>query len=152
MKLGSAVGLRADMDGLAQHARNLEAAGVDYLWCGEAYTADAVSLLGYLAAVTTRAQLGSSIMPIYSRTPTLIAMTAVGLDKVTNGRFVLGLGASGPQVIEGFHGVEYDAPLQRTREIVDICRSVWRRDRLVHEGARYQVPLAEGRGTAWARR
>ena len=74
-------------------------------------------------------------------------MTAVGLDKLSRGRFVLGLGASGPQVIEGFHGVPYDAPLARTREIIEICRSVWRRDRLEHQGANYQVPLAEGRGT-----
>ncbi len=85
--------------------RVLEAVGVDYLWSGEAYMADAVSALGFLAAITERAQIGSSILPIYSRTPTLIAMTAVGLDKLSGGRFVLGLGASGPQVIEGFHGV-----------------------------------------------
>ncbi len=76
-----------------------------------------------------------------------MAMTAVGLDRLSQGRFVLGLGASGPQVIEGFHGVPYDAPLARTREIIEICRSVWRRDRLVHQGANYQVPLAEGEGT-----
>ena len=74
-------------------------------------------------------------------------MTAVGLDRLSGGRFILGLGASGPQVIEGFHGVAYDRPLGRTREIMDICHSVWRRDRLVHDGAHYQVPLAEGRGT-----
>ena len=111
------------------------------------YTADAVSRMGFLAAVTTRAQIGSDILPIYSRTPTLLAMTAVGLDKLSKGRFILGLGASGPQVIEGFHGVPYDNPLARTREIIDVCRSVWRRDRLVHDGANYQVPLAEGRGT-----
>jgi F420-dependent oxidoreductase-like protein len=97
--------------------------------------------------VTRKAQIGSSILPLYSRTPTLMAMTAVGLDKLSRGRFVLGLGASGPQVIEGFHGVPYDAPLARTREIIQICRSVWRRDRLVHDGANYQVPLAEGQGT-----
>ena len=103
--------------------------------------------MGFLAAVTRKAQIGSSILPLYSRTPTLMAMTAVGLDKLSRGRFVLGLGASGPQVIEGFHGVPYDAPLARTREIIEICRSVWRRDRLEHQGANYQVPLAEGRGT-----
>jgi F420-dependent oxidoreductase-like protein len=74
-------------------------------------------------------------------------MTAVGLDKLSGGRFILGLGASGPQVIEGFHGVPYDAPLARTAEIIDICRSVWRRDRLEHSGTRYQIPLPEGQGT-----
>jgi F420-dependent oxidoreductase-like protein len=147
MKLGTTVGMRDDPDKFAAHAKRLEDVGVDYLWTGEAYTADAVSTMGFLAAVTRKAQIGSSILPLYSRTPTLMAMTAVGLDKLSRGRFVLGLGASGPQVIEGFHGVPYDAPLARTREIIEICRSVWRRDRLVHEGANYQVPLAEGQGT-----
>jgi F420-dependent oxidoreductase-like protein len=74
-------------------------------------------------------------------------MTAGGLDTLSGGRFILGIGASGPQVVEGFHGVPYDAPLARTTEIIDICRSVWRRERLVHSGARYQIPLPEGRGT-----
>jgi F420-dependent oxidoreductase-like protein len=147
MKLGTTVGMRDDPDKFAAHAKRLEDVGVDYLWTGEAYTSDAVSAMGFLAAVTRKAQIGSSILPLYSRTPTLMAMTAVGLDKLSRGRFVLGLGASGPQVIEGFHGVPYNAPLARTREIIEICRSVWRRDRLVHEGANYQVPLAEGRGT-----
>jgi F420-dependent oxidoreductase-like protein len=147
MKLGSMVGMRDDPDAFAAHARRLEDIGVEYLWTGEAYSADAVSTMGFLAAVTRTAQIGSSILPLYSRTPTLLAMTAVGLDKLTRGRCILGLGASGPQVIEGFHGVAYDAPLARTREIIEICRSVWRRDRLVHQGANYQVPLAEGRGT-----
>jgi F420-dependent oxidoreductase-like protein len=147
MKLGTTVGMRDDPDKFAAQAKRLEDVGVDYLWTGEAYTADAVSTMGFLAAVTRKAQIGSSILPLYSRTPTLMAMTAVGLDKLSQGRFVLGLGASGPQVIEGFHGVPYDAPLARTREIIEICRSVWRRDRLVHEGANYQVPLAEGQGT-----
>jgi F420-dependent oxidoreductase-like protein len=147
MKLGATVGVRDDPDAFAAHARRLEEAGVAYLWTGEAYTADAVSTMGFLAAVTRTAQIGSSILPLYSRTPTLLAMTAVGIDKLSKGRCILGLGASGPQVIEGFHGVPYDAPLARTREIIDICRSVWRRDRLVHEGANYQVPLPEGEGT-----
>jgi F420-dependent oxidoreductase-like protein len=147
MKLGTAVGMRDDPDAFASHVKKLEDIGVEYLWTGEAYTADAVSTMGFLAAVSKKAQIGSSILPLYSRTPTLLAMTAVGLDKLSRGRFVLGLGASGPQVIEGFHGVAYDAPLGRTREIIEICRSVWRRDRLVHEGASYQVPLAAGQGT-----
>jgi F420-dependent oxidoreductase-like protein len=147
MKLGATVGMRDDPDKFAAHAKRLEDLGVEYLWTGEAYSADAVSTMGFLAAVTRKALIGSSILPLYSRTPTLMAMTAVGLDKLSRGRFVLGLGASGPQVIEGFHGVPYDAPLARTREIIEICRSVWRRDRLEHHGANYQVPLAEGRGT-----
>jgi F420-dependent oxidoreductase-like protein len=103
--------------------------------------------MGFMAAVTSRARIGSAVLPLYTRTPTLLAMTAVGLDKLSGGRFILGIGASGPQVVEGFHGVPYDAPLARTTEIIDICRSVWRRERLVHSGARYQIPLPEGRGT-----
>jgi F420-dependent oxidoreductase-like protein len=142
------VGMRGDDPRVfAQYARRMEEAGVEYLWSGEAYNADAVSTLGFLAAVTERAQIGSSILPLYSRTPALLAMTAVGLDKLSAGRFILGLGASGPQVIEGFHGVAYDRPLGRTREIIDICHSIWRRDRLVHDGASYHVPLPEDEGT-----
>src|SRR5690348_5845184 len=113
----------------------------------EVYTFDAVSQLGYLAAVTERVELMSAIFPIYSRTPALTAMTAAGLDFVSDGRFVLGLGASGPQVIEGFHGVPYDAPIGRTRELVEICRKVWRRERLDYQGKYYQIPLPEGVGT-----
>ena len=147
MKLGAMVGMRDDPDAFADRAKRLEDAGVEYLWTGEAYSADAVSTMGFLAAVTRKAQIGSSILPLYTRTPTVLAMTAVGIDKLSRGRCILGLGASGPQVIEGFHGVPYDAPLARTREIIEICRSVWRRDRLVHHGANYEVPLGEGRGT-----
>jgi F420-dependent oxidoreductase-like protein len=147
MKLGANVGLRDTPDAFARYLRDLESAGIEYLWAGEAYTADAVSTLGFVAACTSRAQLGSSILPLYTRTPSLLAMTAVGLDKLSGGRFILGLGASGPQVIEGFHGVPYDAPLARTAEIIDICRSVWRRERLAYDGARYQIPLPAGQGT-----
>src|SRR3984957_4687209 len=116
MKLGAGVGLRDSPDSFAAHVRRLEDAGVGYLWCGEAYTADAVSSLGFVAAVSRHAQIGSSILPLYTRTPSVLAMTAVGLDKLSSGRFILSLGASGPQVIEGFHGVPYDAPLARTAE------------------------------------
>ena len=147
MKLGAVVGMRDDPEAFGKHLKRLEDAGVEYLWAGEAYTADAVSTMGFMAAVTSRAQIGSAILPLYTRTPSLLAMTAVGLDRLSGGRFVLGIGASGPQVVEGFHGVAYDAPLARTAEIIEICRSVWRRDRLEHSGAKYQVPLAEGQGT-----
>ena len=104
----------------------MEQAGLDVVWVAEAYSFDAVSLMGYLAARTERVQIGSAILPIYSRTPTLTAMTAAGLDALSGGRAILGLGASGPQVIEGFHGVPYDKPVTRTREIIEICRKVWR--------------------------
>ena len=124
----------------------LEKAGLDVVWVPEAYSFDAVSQLGYLAAVTERIQIGAAILPIYTRTPALLAMTAAGIDFVSDGRFILGLGASGPQVIEGFHGIPYDRPLARTREIVDICRRVWRREVLTNDGI-YQLPLPPGQGT-----
>ena len=113
----------------------------------EAYSFDAVSQLGFLAARTSTITLASGILQLYTRTPTLTAMTAAGLDYVSDGRFELGIGASGPQVIEGFHGVRYDAPLARTREIVEICRMTWRREPVVHQGAKYRIPLPEGEGT-----
>jgi F420-dependent oxidoreductase-like protein len=145
------IGIQASYSGgfreTADEIRDLERAGLDVAMVAEVYTFDAVSQLGYLAAVTERVELVSAILPIYSRTPALTAMTAAGLDFVSGGRFTLGLGASGPQVIEGWHGVPYDAPLQRTREVVEICRQVWRRDRLVHEGPKYTVPLPADRGT-----
>ncbi|PRC50215.1 LLM class F420-dependent oxidoreductase, partial [Mycobacterium sp. ITM-2017-0098] len=96
---------------------------------------------------TSRIELGTGVVPIYTRTPTLMAMTAAGLDYVSDGRFRLGLGTSGPQVVEGFHGVPFDAPLGRTREVVEICRQVWRRERLSYDGKHYQLPLPAGRGT-----
>ena len=124
-----------------------EKAGLDIVFVPEAYSYDAVSQLGYVAAKTERLQLASGIMQLYTRTPTLTAMTAAGLDFVSNGRFNLGIGVSGPQVIEGWHGVPYDAPIGRTRETIEICRAVWRRERLVHDGKHYQIPLPADRGT-----
>jgi len=105
-----------------------------------------VSQLGFIAARTTRLEMASGILPIYSRTPALTAMTAAGLDFVSGGRFTLGLGTSGPQVIEGWHGVAYDAPVGRTRELIEICRMVWRRDRLDYKGRYYRLPLEGGTG------
>ena len=118
-----------------------EKAGLGIVFVPEAYSFDAVSQLGFIAARTTRLQIASGILPIYSRTPTLTAMTAAGIDFVSGGRFTLGLGASGPQVIEGWHGVPYDAPVGRTREIIEICRMVWRRERLEYKGRYYRLPL-----------
>ena len=126
------------------HAQAMEKAGVDQAWVAEAYSFDAVSTLGFLAASTKTLELVSGILPIYSRTPTLIAMTAATLDSLSQGRFSLGLGASGPQVIEGWHGVPYTRPLGRTREVIEICRKVWKREKLEHDGRNYQMPLKEG--------
>ncbi|HEY2097239.1 MAG TPA: LLM class F420-dependent oxidoreductase, partial [Pseudonocardia sp.] len=124
----------------------MEQIGLDTVWLAEVYTFDAPTLMGYVAAKTERVEIGSGILPIYSRTPTLTAMTAAGLDSVSGGRAILGLGASGPQVIEGWHGVPYDKPIARTREIVEICRSVWRREVVQHQGI-YNLPLPAGQGT-----
>jgi F420-dependent oxidoreductase-like protein len=124
-----------------------EKAGLDIVFVAEAYTFDAVSQLGFIAARTERLQIASGILQVYTRTPSLTAMTAAGLDYVSNGRFTLGIGASGPQVIEGFHGVPYQAPLGRTRELVEICRKVWRRERLEYQGKHYRIPLPADEGT-----
>ncbi len=124
-----------------------EKAGLDIVFVPEAYSFDAVSQLGFIAARTERLEIASGILQIYTRTPALTAMTAAGLDYVSGGRFTLGIGASGPQVIEGFHGVPYTAPLGRTRELVEICRTVWRRERLEYQGRHYQIPLPADRGT-----
>ena len=149
MKIGtSAHYSRGDISGQAKELTELEKAGVDLIWVAESYSFDAVSALGYLAAVTERASLASGILNFYSRTPSVLAMTAAGLDAISGGRFTLGLGASGPQVIEGFHGVTYDMPVSRMREGVDICRQVWRRqDKLHYDGNQYQIPLPADQGT-----
>ncbi|WP_109509664.1 LLM class F420-dependent oxidoreductase [Nocardioides speluncae] len=145
------IGIAAAYDGTfrdtVEEVVELEAIGLDVVYVPEAYSFDAVSQLGYLAARTSRVRLASGILPIYSRTPALTAMTAAGLDFVSDGRFTLGLGASGPQVIEGFHGLPYDAPLQRTREVIEICRKVWARERVEHAGKKYTIPLPADQGT-----
>jgi F420-dependent oxidoreductase-like protein len=125
----------------------LEKIGVDIALVAEAYSFDAISQLGFLAARTSRIELGSGVVPIYVRTPTLLAMTAAGLDYVSDGRFRLGIGTSGPQVMEGFHGVPFDAPLGRTREVIEICRQVWRRERVSYDGKYYRIPLPADQGT-----
>ncbi len=144
-------GTPAELSAAADRVVELERAGLDVVWVAEAYSFDAPSYMGYLAARTTRVQIGAAILPIYTRTPTLIAMTAAGIDALSDGRCILGLGASGPQVIEGFHGVAYDAPLARTREVIEICRQVWRREPVVHDGPHYRIPLPPGEGTGLAK-
>jgi F420-dependent oxidoreductase-like protein len=147
VRLGSMVRYAGDVLAEVEQVRDWERAGLDVVWVAEAYSLDAPTMMGFLAARTERVQIGSAILPIYSRTPALLAQTAAGLDYVSRGRAILGLGASGPQVIEGWHGVPYDRPLARTREIIDICRTVWRRaESLTHDGI-YQIPLPKGQGT-----
>src|SRR6058998_871553 len=142
MQLSMQIGYAGGHKKSAALVRDLEHAGLDVAWVAEAYSFDAPSYMGYLAAQTERVQIAAGILPIYTRTPTLLAMTAAGVDALSDGRCILGLGASGPQVIEGFHGVAYDRPLVRTREIIDICRQVWERSApLVHHGAAYEIPL-----------
>ncbi len=147
MRIGLGINYAGGFKEVASEVADLERAGVDIVFVPEAYSFDAVSALGYLAAVTERVELASGILQLYTRTPTLTAMTAAGLDYVSDGRYILGLGASGPQVIEGFHGVAYDAPIGRTREVVEICRKVWRRERLEYQGKHYTLPLPADRGT-----
>ena len=147
MRITTSLNYATDPQTAATQARELEAAGVDCIWVPEAYGFDAVSLLGYLAASTSTVELASGILNTYSRTPALLAQTAAGLDALSGGRFTLGLGASGPQVIEGFHGMPYDRPLTRMKEIIQICRSAWRRERLEHEGRVFTLPLPADQGT-----
>ena len=147
MKISTQLGYAGGFFETVAEIQELEKAGLDLVWVAEAYGFDGVSLMGYIAAKTESVRIASGILPIYTRTPTLLAMTAAGVDALSNGRAVLGIGASGPQVIEGFHGVVYDAPVTRTREIIEICRKVWKRERLVFEGKKYKMPLGPDEGT-----
>jgi len=146
MRVGMMLGYSGGFSQAVEELADFERAGLDIVFVPEAYSFDAVSQLGFIAARTTRLEMASGILPIYSRTPALTAMTAAGLDFVSGGRFTLGLGTSGPQVIEGWHGVAYDAPVGRTRELIEICRMVWRRDRLDYKGRYYRLPLEGGTG------
>jgi len=129
--------------------REAELLGFDSVWTSEAWGSDAVTPLTWVAAHTTRIGVGTAIMQIAARTPAATAMTAITLDHLTGGRFRLGLGISGPQVVEGWHGVPYARPLQRTREYVDIVRAILRRDRPVEfRGEHYRLPAVTG--PAWA--
>lgn len=145
MKLAMQIDYAGDILKTVELVRVFEEAGLDMVFVAEAYGFDAVSILGYLSAKTNRVALGPGILPIFSRTPALIGQTAAGLDYVSSGRAILGLGASGPQVIEGWHGVAYDRPVARTREVVDICRRVWARERVENNGI-YRIPFAGGTG------
>ncbi len=129
----------------ADQVVELEKAGLDMVWVAEAYGFDSPTLMGYLAAKTETLQIGAGILNVFSRTPGALLQTAAGLDNVSAGRAVLGLGASGPQVIEGFHGMPYDKPLGRTREVIRLVRSGLKREPLESHGI-FDIPLSEGRG------
>jgi F420-dependent oxidoreductase-like protein len=146
MRVGMMLNYAGGFTETVRDLADLERAGLEIVFVPEAYSFDAVSQLGFIAARTTTLQIASGILPIYSRTPALTAMTAAGLDFVSGGRFTLGLGTSGPQVIEGWHGVPYDAPVGRTRELIEICRMIWRRERLDYHGKHYTFPLDGGTG------
>lgn len=150
MRIGMPMAYSGGFTETVEQLVDYERAGLDVVHVPEAYSFDAVSQLGFLAARTTTVEISSGILNIYSRTPTLLAMTAAGLDYVSGRRFVLGLGASGPQVVEGFHGLPYHAPLARTREVASICRAVWRRERVVHDGPLYHLPLTKEQGGSGA--
>ena len=147
MKLSMNINYSGDFHADVQKVVDLEKAGLDVVWVPEAYSFDAVSQMGYLAAKTDTIEIGSGILNVFSRTATCMAQTAAGLDFVSNGRFILGLGASGPQVIEGFHGVPYEKPMPRIRDYINVCRMTWKREKVVYDGPTVTVPLPEGQGT-----
>lgn len=147
MKISTLLSYAGGFKEAVEEVRALEQAGLDVVWVPEAYSFDAPSAMGYLAARTERVTIASGILPVFSRTPSLLAMTAAGVDYLSDGRAMLGIGASGPQVIEGFHGVPYHAPVGRIREVIEICRMVWRRERVQYAGKHYEIPLPQDRGT-----
>src|SRR5215469_2957269 len=130
----------ADFDLRLRYALEAERLGVEMVWTAEAWGYDAATPLAYLAAKTERIRLGTGIMQIGARTPAMTAMTALTLAALSHNRFVLGLGVSGPQVMEGWHGVPFAHPLERTREFLEIVRIITRGERLIYSGEIYQVP------------
>ncbi len=151
MRLGINVGYWG-LSGNAQDAlatvQEAERLGFSVAWAAEAYGSDVVSMLGWLAGQTTSIELGSAIMQIPARTPTMTAMTAATLDTLSGGRLRLGVGVSGPQVSEGWHGVRFAKPLARTREYVEVLRLALSRQKVDYHGATYEMPLPDGPGKA----
>jgi F420-dependent oxidoreductase-like protein len=142
MKLGINIGYSgAQLNVPVDFVQHVERLGYDSVWTAEAYGSDAVTPLAYLAGKTTRIKLGTGILQIPSRTPAMCAMTMSSLDQISGGRVLVGLGLSGPQVVEGWHGVPYGKPAARTREYVQIMRKIWARDEPVSfQGEEYQLP------------
>ncbi|HET6818084.1 MAG TPA: LLM class F420-dependent oxidoreductase [Mycobacteriales bacterium] len=145
MKLGLMLGYwAANADDATESVLAAEDVGFDSVWTAEAYGSDAFTPLTWYAARTSRIKLGTGIVQLSARTPAATAMTAATLDALSGGRLTLGLGVSGPQVVEGWYGVPFPKPLERTREYVDILRSVWRRDVVRNEGPHYPLPYPGG--------
>lgn len=142
MKLATGIGYSgAQMRIDTEFVLDVERLGYDSIWSAEAYGSDAVTPLAYIAALTTKIKLGTSIMQIPGRTPAMCAMTMSTLDAISGGRALVGLGLSGPQVVEGWHGVPYGKPAARTREYVEILRKIWAREEPVsYQGQEYQLP------------
>src|SRR5918912_1670199 len=128
--------------------KEAESAGWDSVWAAEAYGSDAATVLAWIAAQTERIKIGSSIFQIPGRSPAMTAMTAATLDHLSNGRVILGIGSSGPQGAEGWHGQRFARQLQRTREYVEIVRKALARERLEYDGEQYTLPLPDGPGKA----
>lgn len=145
---GAASGGRRDFDEQVAYVMEAERLGVDAVWSAEAWGQDAVTPLAYLAAKTERIRLGAGIMQISARTPSMTAMTALTLATVSDDRFILGLGASGPQVVEGLQGRPFKAPLTRMKETVEIVRLAFAGEKLAYEGRYHQLPLPGGEGKA----
>ena len=146
MKLSTMLMYAGNPRDAADQVVSWERAGLDTVWVAEVYGFDSPTLMGYLAARTETIEIGSAILNVYSRTPGVLAQTAAGLDNVSGGRAILGLGASGPQVIEGWHGMPYDRPLGRTREVVDVVRAMIRRETIDHHGKVFDIPLPKDQG------
>ena len=145
---GAASGGRRDFDEQVAYVMEAERLGVDAVWSAEAWGQDAVTPLAYLAAKTERIRLGAGIMQISARTPSMTAMTALTLATVSDDRFILGLGASGPQVVEGLQGRPFKAPLTRMKETVEIVRLAFAGEKLAYQGRYHQLPLPGGQGKA----
>jgi F420-dependent oxidoreductase-like protein len=142
MRLGLMIGYAGSVVELPLEVIKLaDQAGVYAVWTAEAYGSDAITPLAWIGAQTTQIKLGTAIMQMPARTPAMTAMTAMTLDQLSGGRFLLGLGLSGPQVVEGWHGQPYGKPLAKTREYVEIMRTIFRREQpLTHTGSQYQIP------------
>ena len=149
--IGLGRGEITNWDEVSTYVIEAEKLSVDCLWTAEAWAHDVVTPLAYLAAKTEKIKLGTSIMQLGTRTPALVAMTAMTLDSMSNGRFRLGLGSSGPQVIEGWHGIPFARPIARTREVIEIVKRIFNGETLAYQGDFYELPLltnATGEGKA----